>query len=37
MARAVTFITHRPRKKSGYRTTVEKIREDGVFFVPTFV
>ncbi|WP_300786122.1 IS30 family transposase, partial [uncultured Desulfovibrio sp.] len=36
-ARAVAFITHRPRKKSGDRTTVEKMREDGVFLVSTFV
>ena len=37
IARAVAFINHRPRKKFGYKTTVEKMREDGVFFVSTFV
>ena len=36
-ARAVAFINHRPRKKFGYRTTVEKMREDGVFLVSTFI
>ena len=37
IARAVALINHRPRKKFGYKTTVEKMREDGVFFVSTFV
>ena len=37
MERAVALINHRPRKKFGYKTTVEKMREDGVFFVSTFV
>lgn len=35
--RAVALINHRPRKKFGYKTTVEKMKEDGVFFVSTFV
>ncbi len=37
MERAVALISHRPRKKFGYKTTVEKMREDEVFFVSTFV
>ena len=36
-ARAVAFMANRPRKKSGCKTTVEKMREDGLFFVSTFV
>ena len=35
--RAVALINHRPRKKFSYKTTVEKMKEDGVFFVSTFV
>ena len=35
--RAVALINHRPRKKFGYKTTVENMKEDGVFFVSTFV
>lgn len=37
IARAVAFITPRPRKKFGNKTTVKKMREGGVFFVSTFV
>ena len=35
--KAVALINHRPRKKFGYKTTVENMKENGVFFVSTFV
>ena len=36
-ARAVGFMTNRPRRKFDYKKTVEKMREGRLFFVSTFV
>ena len=35
--RAVALITHRPRKKFGYRSTVEFLQENGKLFVLQFI